>query len=149
MTLRHEQIKHRHKLSEIRNIMNSMKTLAIMETHKLSRFIKNQSTMATTIENMATDFIHFNPEVLPDVEPTSNIVLLAGSERGFCGDFNEQLVKQLASLLNAANENTTTLIVVGRKLHPLLDETNHKIFLMSWIHLQRYLSHCNKRYRWM
>jgi len=131
MTRRHKQITHRRKLREIRNIMNSMKTLAIMETHKLERFIESQSAMAITIENMAADFLHFNPRVLPDVEPTENIVLLIGSERGFCGDYNEQVVKQLDSHFTDTNQNKTTLITVGSKLHPLLSETNHKVIYVE------------------
>ena len=131
MTHRHQQITHRRKLSEIRNIMNSMKTLAIMETHKLERFIESQSTMAITIENMAADFLHFNPQVLPDVEPTSNIILLLGSERGFCGDFNEKVVKKLEQSFTNTIQNNTMLIAVGSKLHPLLNETNHKVIYVE------------------
>lgn len=131
MTRRHEQITHRRQLSEIRNIMNSMKTLAIMETNKLTRFIENQSAMTKNIENMAADFLHFNPQVLPEVEPTSHIVLLVGSERGFCGDYNEQLVKQLESSFTDIIQSNTTLIAIGSKLHPLLKETNHKIIYIE------------------
>lgn len=127
MTRRHEQIAHRRKLSEIRNIMNSMKTLAMMETHKLERIIETQTTMIATIENIATDFLHFNPQVLPDVEPTSNIILLIGSERGFCGDFNEKLVNKLEQSFSNATQGDTTLIAVGRKLHSLLDQKNNNI----------------------
>jgi len=131
MTRRHQQITHRRKLSEIRNIMNSMKTLAIMETHKLERFIESQSTMAITIENMAADFLHFNPQVLPSIEPTSNIILLIGSERGFCGDFNEQVIKKLDLSFTNTLQNNTTLIAVGSKLHPLLNETDHKVIFIE------------------
>ena len=131
MTRRHKQITHRRKLREIRNIMNSMKTLAIMETHKLERFIESQSAIAVTIENMAADFLHFNPQVLPDVEPTSNIILLLGSERGFCGDFNEKVVKKLEQSFTNTIQNNTMLIAVGSKLHPLLNETNHKVIYVE------------------
>ena len=124
MTRRHEQITHRHKLSEIRNIMNSMKTLAIMESHKLERIIETQTTMIASIENIAADFLHFNPQVLPEVEPTSNIILLIGSERGFCGDFNEKLVNQLELSFPNITQSDTTFIAVGHKLHSLMDEKN-------------------------
>ena len=126
MTRRHDQITHRRKLSEIRNIMNSMKTLAIMETHKLERFIETQTAMITSIENIAADFLHFNSQVLPVVEPTSNIILLIGSERGFCGDFNEELVKKLEQSFPHMN-NTDTVISVGNKLHPLLNKKYNNI----------------------
>jgi len=127
MSRRHEQIAHRRKLSEIRNIMNSMKTLAMMETHKLERIIETQRTMIASIENIAADFLHFNPQVLPEVEPASNIILLIGSERGFCGDFNEKLVNQLEQSFSNATQSDTTLIAVGHKLHSLMDEKNHNI----------------------
>lgn len=131
MTRRHQQITHRRKLREIRNIMNSMKTLAIMVTHKLEHLIENQSAMAITIENIAADLIHFNPHVLPDVEISLNIVLLIGSERGFCGDFNEQVVKQLEQSFNNNLQNNITLIAVGSKLHPLLNKTKHKVIYIK------------------
>ena len=131
MTRRHEQIIHRRKLSEIRNIMNSMKTLAIMETHKLERFIETQSAMAITIENMAADFLHFNPQVLPVVEPGSNIIILIGSERVFCGDFNEKLITQLELSFTDPTKNNTTIIAVGNKLHSLLDEIQHKVIYIE------------------
>lgn len=136
MTRRHEQLAHRRKLSEIRNIMNSMKTLAILQTHKLQRFIQTQSTMTATIENMAADFIHFNPRVLPEREPASRIVLLIGSQRGFCGGFNEQLVKQYRQFLSETTDvniehGDSTLIALGKKLHPLMDDFSQQIVYLD------------------
>lgn len=125
MTRRREQITHRHKLGEIRNIMNSMKTLAIMETHKLERIIETQTMMMASIENIAADFLHFNPQILPEVDSTSNIILLIGSERGFCGDFNEKLVTQLQQSFPNSAQSDTTVLAVGHKLHSLMDEKNH------------------------
>lgn len=127
MSRRHELDNHRCKLSEIRNIMSSMKTLAYMETLKLERFIKAQSAMTKTIDNMAADFLYFNPQVLPVVEPASHVVLLVGSERGFCGDFNEQLIKQLKQSFDDKTLDNTILVGVGGKLHPLLSEDNDNI----------------------
>lgn len=131
MTRRHEQITHRHQLNDIRNIMNSMKTLAIMETNKLTRFIENQATMTSNIEDMAADFLHFNPQVLPEIEPTSNIILLVGSERGFCGDYNEQLLQQLDSTIEDMNNDNPTIIAVGSKFHSLVSQTPHDIIYIQ------------------
>jgi len=127
MSHRHEQVSHRNRLSEIRNIMHSMKTLSIMETLKLERCLKNQSAITESIEKIATDFLHFHPHVLPEAEPVSNFILLMGSQRGFCGDFNEQLIKKLQQYLNNSTENRSTLIAVGSKLHSLFQETHHNI----------------------
>lgn len=131
MSRRNEQITHRRKLGEIRNIMNSMKTLAIMETHKLERSITNQTIMINTIQNMAADFLHFNPQELPGVEPVLNTVVIIGSERGFCGDFNEQLVKRMDLLLTDVILADSTLIVVGSKLKPLLYDTTENSYFIK------------------
>lgn len=120
MTRRHEQVVHSRKLGEIRNIMNSMKTLAIMETHKLERLLATQLNMSETIEKMAADFLCFYPQVLPRVEPLLTTILLIGSERGFCGNFNDRLAREIDLTLAEFIHNDTRLIAVGSKLHPLL-----------------------------
>ncbi len=131
MTRRHELDIHRHKLHEIRNIMYSMKTLAVMETHKLDRYIKAQLATSTTIQNMAADFLHFHQNVLPEVEPTSNIVLLSGSERGFCGNYNERLIQKLEQFTTSTLISDTTLIVIGHKLHSILKDSDHNILFIE------------------
>jgi len=131
MTRRHELNLHREQLHEIRNIMYSMKTLAIMETHKLDRFIKTQATMTNTIKNIATDFLHFHPQVLPDIEPVSNIIILIGTERGFCGDFNEQLIRQLDRSFTKEIIKNSALIFVGNKLHTVSDNTSPNVTFLE------------------
>ncbi|MCW8855304.1 MAG: F0F1 ATP synthase subunit gamma [Gammaproteobacteria bacterium] len=126
MSRRHEINLHRSRLSEIRNIMNSMKILAVMETHKLEPVIEAQATMNTIMKNMAADFLTFNPQFISRAEPANSIIILVGSERGFCGDFNQQLLNQLEqSFDNTSNNNT--IIAVGSKLHPLLEKHDHNI----------------------
>ncbi len=119
----HELNTTREKLHDIRSIMNSMKTLAQMEAHKLEQFIQAQIAISASIETIATDFMSFYPETLPDTEPASKIVLLIGSERGFCGDFNGQLLKQFEESFDSSTEAETIVIVLGNKLQSLLYES--------------------------
>lgn len=122
MTLRRELEQHRHALDEIRGIMNSMKTLAYLETRKLARFLDAQRAVITHIEAMAADFIGFYPEVLPRARRSQRVYLLLGSERGFCGDFNETLLVQMESHIQENNIDTPRLIATGRKLSIHLDK---------------------------
>lgn len=124
MTRRHELDKHHHKLREIRDIMNSMKTLAIMETHKLERFITAHEDMANNINLIAADFLQFNQHIIPPLEADKEIFILIGSEHGFCGDFNEQLDKMYTQQFNEPRETQRLLISVGSKLHPLLSHSS-------------------------
>ncbi len=122
MTRRQELERHSHSLGEIREIMNSMKTLAYMETRKLTRFLDAQHAVVRSIEETAGDLLGFYPETLPEATETTPVYLLVGTERGFCGDFNHTLLSYLESALEAHPSDRPLLIAVGRKLHALLEE---------------------------
>lgn len=122
MTRRRNLERHRHSLAEIRDIMNSMKTLAYMETRKLSRFLDAQQSVVQSIEDVAADFVCFYPETLPEAQEKTPVYLLIGTERGFCGDFNHALLRHMESNVLAYSSGRPTLIAVGRKLHTLLEE---------------------------
>ena len=116
MTRRRELEQHRRTLGEIRDIMNSMKTLAYIESRKLGRFLDAQRAVVAHIEIMAADFLGFYPRALPRTEEVTPVCLLLGSERGFCGDFNETLLRQLESHVRECSIDTLQLIVAGNKL---------------------------------
>jgi len=120
MTRRQELQDHRDSLVEIRNIMNSMKTLAYLETHKLENVLQAQRTIVSDIEKVARDFLAFHPELLSQAAPATEIFLVIGSERGFCGDFNQTLVRQLEAVLADREQESVRIIAVGRKLHAAL-----------------------------
>ena len=121
MTRRRNLERHRHRLAEIRDIMNSMKTLAYMETRKLARFLDAQHAVVQSIDNVAADLLSFRPEILPEMKETTTAYLLIGTERGFCGDFNHALLKSLESTLQGYSSRSPLLIVVGRKLYTLME----------------------------
>ena len=122
MTRRRDLEQHRHSLSEIRDIMNSMKTLAYMETRKLARFLDAQHTVVKSIEDAAADLLSFYPDILPAAKHSAAVYLLIGTERGFCGDFNHALVRRLASTLREYPVDQPILIAIGRKLYTLLED---------------------------
>ena len=101
-------------LGEIKEIMNAMKNLALMEVHRLNRFLDTQRRVVASMEAAAADFLLFHPEHLPGEEEFHNVRLLIGSERGFCGDFNESLVRALDNQTGSAPD--VTVVAVGSKL---------------------------------
>ena len=124
MTRRQDLEHHRHSLGEIREIMKSMKTLAYMETRKLGRFADAQRAVVESIEAVAADFVSFHADSLPEADETAAVYLLIGTERGFCGDFNQVLVRELESTLQSRAADKSILIATGRKLYTLLE--HHK-----------------------
>jgi len=130
MSRRRDLEHHRHSLAEIRDIMNSMKTLAYMETRKLARFLDAQHAVVQSIEDVASDLLSFYPETLPEAKAATPVFLILGAERGFCGDFNHILFRHLESSRLAGPPGDPLLIAIGHKLHTLLEEDTR---VVSWI----------------
>lgn len=121
MTHRQDIEHHRNSLGEIRDIMYSMKTLAYLETRKLDRFLVAQHAVVDSIETVAADFLGFHADTLPYSAETIPVYVIIGTERGFCGDFNQRLVRHYQSIPENTNSNQPIVIAIGRKLHTLLE----------------------------
>jgi len=132
MTRRRELENHRRSLGEIRNIMNAMKNLSYMETRKISSFLDVQHAVVKHIETVAADFLSFYPDTLTVTTGTStDIYLLIGGERGFCGDFNHALLRQYKTIVLSSATVQPQLISVGHKLTTLLETDEHKIIFID------------------
>lgn len=102
------------RLSEISEIMAAMKTMALIETRKFGRFMDHSVRLVDSIETAAADFLAFHPEFRASDAGTDSerqVLILVGSERGFCGDFNETVLAGLAAF-----PEPPRLIAVGRRL---------------------------------
>lgn len=122
MTRRRELEGRRRSLDEIRSILNSMKTLAYMESRKLARYLDAQRAVVGSIESAAADVIGFHPETLPEAAGVTEVRLLIGSERGFCGAFNEEILRRLDADLQDVSGESGLVVAAGRKLHASLDD---------------------------
>lgn len=110
--------KHLHSLREIRGIMTAMKNLSLMEIKRLAQYISTQKRAVASLEEAVSDFLSYysaqdffakeKPKVVP--------CLLLGSERGFCGGFNEALEQHLATAFKEEETPQPVLILVGKKL---------------------------------
>lgn len=89
--------RRRASLGEIRDIMNSMKSLAYMEARKLGRLVEAGHARTAAIEAAAADLVYFHADMLPATGKAAAVRILVGSERGFCGDLNQALWQRAAS----------------------------------------------------
>jgi F-type H+-transporting ATPase subunit gamma len=126
MPSRRKLEEHRRSIEEIRDIMNSMKTLAYMETRKLDHLLDTQHTVVNSIEIVATDFVSAYPEAMPGVQAAREVYLVIGSERGFCGDFNETLLRRLEGIQqDKQGKDSAIVVATGQKLHASLPNGPH------------------------
>jgi len=121
MSLSRELQLHITQLKEIRSILNSMKILAFMETHKLQRFKTMQGQAVANIERAALDFLDFYPDLAASDHNVTQLCILLGAERGFCGDFNESLINAVAT------QAYTGVIAIGSRLCNRLEGTTTEV----------------------
>ncbi len=128
MTRRRDLEKHCRSLDEIRDIMNSMKNLSFMETRKISGFLDVQHSVVKHMEQVAEDFISFYPDTLAETTGTSiDVYLLIGAERGFCGDFNQAVLRHFETLLTTHSMEDLRFICVGHKLKTLMENDERAV----------------------
>lgn len=113
MSGRRELERRLRTLGDIDTILGVMKNLALMEAAKLSRILVAQRGLVTSLEETGSEFLRFHPRPRrPGVE--TKVLLLVGSQRGLCGDFNDLLLAALPTVDN--NCPTSLKITVGDKL---------------------------------
>ena len=117
MSKRAQIQRHLGVLNEISGIMGAMKNISLMETHKLARFLAHQHRVLAGIEAAASDFLSHHPEIGYRTErAASGVTVAIGSQRGFCGDFNESLVDAITQYRRQVASQPHSLLVVGRRL---------------------------------
>ena len=79
-----QQIRQRFQsFVEIREILESLKTLAQIETQKLSRLGSYQADALEAVTEPLRDLLSFHPQLwLADSESFRDVLLVFGSERG-------------------------------------------------------------------
>lgn len=116
MTRRHQLAARLEGYGEVRAILSAMKNIALMELRALAGLLENQRRAMATIERAAADFLAFHP--LPArPAPAATVCVVIGSERGFCGEFNEALEAEA----RAAGARGERLLVVGARLAERLE----------------------------
>jgi len=116
VTKRRELERQDAALEEIMGIMSAMKNLALLETHKLARYLATQRRVVESLEAAAKDFLSFHPELLETPGYRGAMFVLIGSERGFCGDYNGAVRRALEARLQGAEAGEVILLPVGYRL---------------------------------
>ena len=117
MTKRTQLANYIVSFKEIADIMTAMKNLSLIEINKIAKFMPNQEKIVETFAESGMDFLEFNPQLSPQAqEMVPKIYVLLGSERGFCGDFNENVCTLSKSVMKDSDLRGVKLILVGHKL---------------------------------
>ena len=140
MTRLREVARHMDTLADIREIMNAMKNLAIIESRKLEKVLDSQRVIVSDIDRIAANFTAHFPFEFP-VDPRNHLYILIGAERGFSGSFNHQLQTYYRKLLQASPDTNALAIAVGRKFATTFTATSPELILLDGASAQEEISH--------
>jgi F-type H+-transporting ATPase subunit gamma len=127
MSARRVLLRRLQSLEEIAEILHSLQTLAMIETHKLTRLGATQHRLVAGIERAAADLCNCFPHLLEHPEELTEIVLLLGSERGFCADYNENLLAALVELDQERPQTRPKVLAVGSRLFARLEDDSRVV----------------------
>ncbi len=111
-----------HGLNDISGILGAMKNLALLEIQKLGRFQSAQRRVVASMEQAAADFFAFYPTVQANPDQTRPVWLLVGSERGFCGEFNQAVTQTFLAHREETGRGRELVVAVGQKLSSMLEK---------------------------
>ena len=101
---------------ELNDIVSAMKNLAQVELHRVAKAESfQQAAFSTTLGALAALQFH-HPAIRPS-QQGHRVWVLLGSERGFCGGFNEQVAREFSTVAEPAD----AVLVVGGRLANKID----------------------------
>jgi F-type H+-transporting ATPase subunit gamma len=94
----------------------------MVEAIRLRRYVPAQQRVVHTVEAATQDFLTHYPQSLHAGAATGEIFLVVGSERGFCGSYNQELAAALEREQASRGTADAAVVVIGRRLASRLSE---------------------------
>ncbi|HXP92078.1 MAG TPA: FoF1 ATP synthase subunit gamma [Candidatus Binatia bacterium] len=96
-------------------VVETMRDLALIEIGKLGRAHIARRRVIDGIRSVADELLYHYPG-LSARQALTPVNLLIGSERGFCGDYNDRILEHWQHHLSTAETHGPIVIAVGRKM---------------------------------
>jgi F-type H+-transporting ATPase subunit gamma len=103
---------HIEMLRDLRDVLESMKNLALVEIGKLSRTEPARRRTLDELTLVAALTAPYHPAIVRP--PLAQLYLCVGSERGFCGDFNADVAQLWINVCE--KDSSARAIVIGSAL---------------------------------
>lgn len=118
-------------LDELSTIMDSIKTIARIETQQVRKVLASNQHSADKLLEAGMEFLDGLPE-WPDLSvERQELLILIGSERGFCGDFNTRVLDALAGFLAQEGRQDCVILPVGYRLSSKLESVHNVLPAVS------------------
>ncbi|MCP5170355.1 MAG: F0F1 ATP synthase subunit gamma [Hahellaceae bacterium] len=132
MSQRNENLERLALYEELNDVVSAMKNLAQVELHRVKRAMVNQQPALLTVEEAVASLQASGGASSEAVQAASGdtlasfcVTLVLGSERGFCGGFNEQIVRSFESYLP---EHGSRIIIGSRLASKIMESSDWPFF---------------------
>lgn len=116
MSKRHELLRHISSLSDIGELLDAMKGLALVESRRIAQFIDAQRAVVDIVQTTLSDFLHDHPQFHQDAAGQADVLCFIGTQRGFCGDLNTRLMDAALDTELASGSTFPPFILIGNQL---------------------------------
>ena len=116
-------------VNAVKQMTKTMKMISIAKYGTISKKQKEAVVYASMLDDIKSKFISNHEEHVrqQDIDTTrKDLLIVISSDKGFCGNFNNNIFKKTLSFLNEANINNVDIFPIGKKINDFLTKRGVK-----------------------
>lgn len=116
-------------VNAVKQMTKTMKMISIAKYGTISKKQKEAVVYASMLDDIKSKFISNHEEHVrqQDIDTTNkDLLIVISSDKGFCGNFNNNIFKKTLAFLNEANINNVDIFPIGKKINDFLTKRGVK-----------------------
>ena len=116
-------------VNAVKQMTKTMKMISVSKYSTIARKQKEAVVYASMLDDIKNKFTYTHGECVhqQDTNDTNkDLLIVISSDKGFCGNFNNNIFKKTLSFLNEANINNVDIFSIGKKINDFLTKRGVK-----------------------
>jgi len=116
-------------VNAVKQMTKTMKMISVAKYNTVSKKQKEAVVYASMLDDIKSKFISNQEEHVrqQDIDTTNkDLLIVISSDKGFCGNFNNNILKKTLAFLNEANINNVDIFPIGKKINDFLTKRGVK-----------------------
>ena len=116
-------------VNAVKQMTKTMKMISVAKYNTVSKKQKEAVVYASMLDDIKSKFISNHKEHVrqQDIDTTNkDLLIVISSDKGFCGNFNNNILKKTLAFLNEANINNVDIFPIGKKINDFLTKRGVK-----------------------
>lgn len=110
-------------VNAVKQMTKTMKMISVAKYSTVSKKQKEAAIYAAMLDDIKNKFISNQEEHVgqQNIDTTrKDLLIVVSSDKGFCGNFNNNIFKKTLSFLNEANIDNVDIFTIGKKINDFL-----------------------------